>query len=181
MNKKSINCIVISALFIAIGVVLPIAFHMVGGNLGRVLLPMHIPVLIAGFYLPMGYAAIVGLVTPILSSLLTAMPPLYPTGVTMMFELATYAFVVSLLFAFVKKNRKLTKNNIYIYVILVIAMLCGRIVSGVAYWIVGTGAAFNPFAYIAANIATGWIGIVVQLSVIPIIVMFVKRNESLEY
>ena len=50
--------IVLSGLFIALGVVVPMIFHTV--NLaGPIFLPMHIPVLLAGFLLGPVYGGIV--------------------------------------------------------------------------------------------------------------------------
>ena len=46
----------------------------VGGQLGQMLLPMYIPVLIIGFYRGPVPAAVVGLAAPLLSFALTGMP-----------------------------------------------------------------------------------------------------------
>ncbi len=65
--------IVLSAIFIAFGIIMPMIFHTV--NLaGTIFLPMHIPVLIAGFLLGPTCGALVGIITPIL----TGMPPIIP-------------------------------------------------------------------------------------------------------
>jgi len=66
-------------------------------------LPMHIPVLVAGFLLPWQFAALVGITTPLLSSFLTGMPPV-PTVFTMTAELFTYGITTSLLYRNFKKN-----------------------------------------------------------------------------
>ena len=52
-------------------------FHLAGG-MGVVFLPMHLPVLLAGFFLGPRFGLLVGIITPLLSSLLTGMPPLLP-------------------------------------------------------------------------------------------------------
>lgn len=51
--------LVMAALFTAIGVVLPQAFHMIP-NAGSIILPMHIPVLICGMTVGGFYGAIAG-------------------------------------------------------------------------------------------------------------------------
>jgi len=68
--------IVWSALFIALGLTIPVLFHTVG--LGAAFLPMFLPILTAGLLLRPVPAGLVGLVTPPLSALLTGMPPLMP-------------------------------------------------------------------------------------------------------
>ena len=79
--------LVMAALFTAIGVVLPQAFHMIP-NAGSIILPMHIPVLICGMTVGGFYGAIAGALTVSLSILINGMPPLFPTGVCMIAMLA---------------------------------------------------------------------------------------------
>ena len=67
----------VSGFFIALGLILPMLFHLAGG-MGVVFLPMHLPVLLAGFFLGPRFGLLVGIITPLLSSLLTGMPPLLP-------------------------------------------------------------------------------------------------------
>ena len=76
MRDGNIRNIILGGLFVALGIVIPIAFHAIGA--GPVFLPMHIPVLLAGFTIGPTIGCLVGAVTPILSSLLTGMPPLMP-------------------------------------------------------------------------------------------------------
>jgi hypothetical protein len=64
----------LSGLFISLSVLLPVLFHGIG--MGFVFLPMFWPVAAAAFFLPVGYAGLVGLLAPVVSLLLTGMPPL---------------------------------------------------------------------------------------------------------
>lgn len=74
-------------MFVALGILVPIVFHAVG--LGSIFLPMFWPLVIASFFLPLGYAFTVGIITPLVSSLLTGMPPVSPPILyLMMVELA---------------------------------------------------------------------------------------------
>lgn len=76
MLKLTSKQITLTALFITMGVIFPILFHQVALS-GRIFLPMHIPVFLAGIFVgPVG-GLIVGLVCPGLSFLLTGMPPPY--------------------------------------------------------------------------------------------------------
>lgn len=61
------------------------AFHLIGMT-GPITLPMHIPVLIGGLLLS-PLALLLGIVTPVVSSLLTGMPVIYPMAIIMAFEL----------------------------------------------------------------------------------------------
>ena len=57
-------------MYLALAVLLPVGFHMLGVA-GRIFLPMHIPVLLAGFLVGPYCGLIVGLIAPGLSFLLT--------------------------------------------------------------------------------------------------------------
>ena len=61
-TKKLVSC----ALCIAIGVLLPMAFHVIP-NAGSIFLPMHIPVLICGLFCGAPYGLACGMITPFLS------------------------------------------------------------------------------------------------------------------
>jgi thiamine transporter ThiT len=96
MTKKTTKKMVLSALFIALGLVLPFFTGQIP-QIGSRLLPMHIPILLCGFVCgaPFGLAA--GFITPLLRSLIFGMPPMMPTAVAMAFELAAYGlFVIAL-------------------------------------------------------------------------------------
>ena len=73
-TKESIKSMVLAALFMALGIVLPIALHAIP-DAGKIFLPMFLPVLVGALFLPWQYALAVGVFTPLLSTLLTGMPP----------------------------------------------------------------------------------------------------------
>ncbi|WDC85416.1 hypothetical protein PL321_08825 [Caloramator sp. mosi_1] len=62
------------------------------------------------------------------------MPPIYPVAVAMAFELATYGFVSGYLY----KRRKIN-----LFVSLIVAMFLGRLVSGIANYILLTSMGKN--------------------------------------
>lgn len=157
----------ISALLIAMRLIIPMFTHYIAA--GNILLPMHIPVLIAGLVLKPRYAVIVGIITPILSSVLTGMPPMFPMLPIMIFELATYALVASIL-----KN----KLNLNIYLILIISLICGRIIAALIaqILIVGFNAPFpSGIVFITTAITTGYIGIIIQLIIVPPIAKAISK------
>lgn len=173
MKTKPVNVksLVISALLLALGLVLPSFFHLFGA--GPVFLPMHLPVLICGLACGAPYGAACGLILPYLSSVLTGMPPLYPTAVSMSLELCTYGLVTGLLFQKLKQN---------LYVSLVVSMLCGRAVSGLANAVL-LGMAGKPYGlatFLTASFVSGLPGILIQLIVVPVVVALLIKIRLVE-
>ena len=167
MRTNIVRETTLSGLFIAIGIILPILFHPLGQ--GTTFLPMHIPVLLAGFILSFPFAVTVGIITPILSSVMTGMPPVFPVLPFMIFELATYGLITSLLYRRLKLN---------VYVSLVGAMICGRIVATAVVWVLINfffATLPNPWIYITGAVTAGIPGIVIQLAIIPVLVFALNR------
>jgi len=160
-----------SALYLALAVLLPIAFHAFGLG-GRVFLPMHIPVLLAGFLVGPSSGVIVGLLAPLLSYLLTGMPPTYAVPL-MSLELPMYGLVAGIAY------RRLHLN---IYIALILAMIVGRLMFGLGLFVLGM---FIDLPYTAAAffstggaIVSGLPGIAVQIVLIPIIVAAFNRTRN---
>lgn len=171
-NKKYVKNLILTALFIAVGLLLPSVFHMFGGA-GPVFLPMHIPVLLCGFVCGWKYGLICGIITPLLSSIITSMPPLFPVGVGMMCELATYGLLCGLLYRGLKQN---------IYVSLLGAMLGGRVMSGIANMIF-MGIAGKPYGltvFLTGAFVTAIPGIIIQIVLIPLLVKALEKAGQLE-
>ncbi len=122
-SKKKLFTLVLSAMFLALALVLPFVTGQIP-QIGKALCPMHLPVLLAGFFCGPLYAAFIGLAAPILRFFLFGMPPLMPTGIAMCAELACYGLVSGLLY------QLLPKKKINIYAALIGAMICGRLVWG---------------------------------------------------
>ena len=173
MNKLNpIRRTVLAALFVALCVVLPIAFHSIP-NAGSIMLPMHIPVLLCGMICGWPYGFICGLLGPALSSLITGMP-LMAILPAMMVECAVYGAVTGLILKYVH-----TKNlTLDLYIALIAAMIAGRVVSGAAKALI-----FSPgitmSAWITASFVTALPGIVLQLVLIPQIVRLLMKTRFL--
>ena len=159
---------VLGALFAALCVVLPIAFHAIP-NAGSIFLPMHIPVLLCGLVCGWPYGLVCGLLGPFLSSLLTGMPPaaILPS---MMVECAVYGAVSGIVLKIVRTGN--TTRDLYIA--LVIAMIAGRVVSGIAKALI-LSPGITMSAWVAASFVTALPGILVQLVVIPLLVNLLIR------
>ena len=163
---------VLAALCIALCVVLPIAFHSIP-NAGSVILPMHIPVLLCGMICGWPYGFICGLLGPLVSSVLTGMPPMAYLP-AMMVECATYGLATGLLLKFVRTHN-LTAD---LYISLIGAMLLGRVVSGVAKALIfSPGMAMS--VWITSNFVTALPGIVIQLVLIPQIIRILMKAKYL--
>jgi len=173
---KLMREILIGALFAALGVIVPILFHLVG--LGRVFLPMHLPILAAGFFVSPIVAAATGFVTPWVSSFLTGMPPL-PTAVLMSLELPVLAGIASLCYRALRgrvHESRWTGKIIAVWsstVIAVVArvavdlLLLAKVVAPLLQLPVGS--------FGLAAVLAGAPGIVLQLTVVPAIVLAIER------
>lgn len=158
----------LSALCSALCVVLPIAFHMIP-NAGSILLPMHIPVLLCGLVCGWQYGLICGALGPVLSSVLTGMPPaaILPA---MIVELGFYGCVSGLMM------ERVHTGHLYadLYISLPVAMLAGRVASGVAKALIfAPGTTLS--AWVAASFVTALPGILVQLVVLPTLIVALTR------
>ena len=161
MNIRTYN-ITLSALFISIGILIPLLFHMIG--LGSVFLPMFWPIAACGFFLPLQYALVVGGLTPILSSLMTGMPP-QPILTQMIFELIFLSGAINL---FYMKTRLGSLWTVFIGIILSrIVLLIG---SAVLAPVLGLPSEW----YAIASLLKGVPGMIVILGIIPIIIKKTK-------
>ncbi len=166
--------IVLCAMCIALCYVLPIAFHSVG--LGSALSPMHIPVLLCGAVCGGGWGFVCGLVGPVLSSLLSSMPPLTML-VRMIPELCAYGLTCGLMMRFVRTGHMLAD----LYISLGCAMLVGRIIGGIAtaiFYAVTSG------VYSLALWAGGYFvesipGILAHLILVPLLAVTLEKAKVL--
>lgn len=171
-SHTKINNLTFSAMFLALGMVLPFMTGQIP-QIGSMLLPMHIPVLLCGFICGWQYGSLVGLILPILRYAVFGMPKLFPTGISMSFELLTYGFVAGWLYMHSQWHciRAL-------YRCLLIAMVCGRVVWGIVQWILlgisNTG--FTMEMFFAGAVLNAIPGIVLQLILIPAVMLALHKT-----
>jgi predicted membrane protein len=136
---------------------------------------MHLPVLLAGFLCGPWWALMVGITAPLLRHILFSMPPLL-TAIAMSFELAAYGAVSGMMY------RKLPKNLPGIYLSLITAMLCGRILWGIVRVLMTgvSGEVFTWRLFLAGAFSNAIPGILLQLIVIPILVAALKKANYIE-
>ena len=170
MKKTSIKTLVLAALFLSLALILPFLTGQIP-EIGSMLCPMHIPALLCGFFCGWPWGLAVGLIAPVLRSLLFGMPPMFPVAVCMSAELATYGAVSGLLYS------KLPRNKASIYISLLTAMVAGRLVWGVAHFLCAglNVSAFGLSAFWAGAITTAIPGIIVQIVLIPFLVMALEK------
>ena len=167
--------VVLAALFLALAFVLPLLTGHVP-QIGAMLCPMHFPILLAGFVLGGPWGLAVGFIAPLLRSVLFGMPPLFPTALSMAFELATYGFVSGVVYRRVKHTLPMT------YATLLTAMVAGRIVWGVVRFVLAglTGSSFPFSAFLAGALLNALPGIIAQLILIPLILTALQKAKVLE-
>ncbi len=166
---------VLAAMFLAIAYVLPFFTGQIP-QIGSMLCPMHIPVLLCGFICGWPWGLAVGLLAPLLRSVILGMPPIFPTAVCMAFELATYGAMSGVFY------KRLPKKKGFVYVSLIASMIAGRLVWGLAMMVcMGIkGGSFGVAAFLAGAVTNAIPGIVLQIVVIPIVVMLSERAMKAE-
>ena len=173
MKKQTkVYKMVLSALFLALAFVLPFLTGQIP-EIGSMLCPMHIPVLLCGFLCGWPWGLAVGFIAPLLRSLTLGMPPMFPTALCMAFELAAYGAFAGLLY------RLLPRNKSSVYVALVGSMILGRIVWGSAMYVC-MGIQGSPFgfpAFLAGAVTNAIPGIIVQIILVPILVILLSHES----
>ena len=175
MTSKSVSKVknlTVSGVCLSLALLLPFVTGQIP-QVGAMLCPMHLPVLLCGFFVSWKWAVAVGFTAPLLRFAIFSMPPM-PFGIAMAFELATYGLVASVAYNLLPKKRWA------VYASLLSAMVLGRVVWGAARLVIA-GVTANPFTwqmFIGGALLEAIPGIVIQLLLIPIIVMAVKKNNE---
>ncbi len=171
---KQTNKIVLMGLFIALGLVVPSVFHTFGMIAGKIFLPLHLTVLLAGFVCGPTYGLIGGVLTVLVSSLINGMPPMGPIAYSMMIELAAYGFVSGWMY---EKTNK-------VFISLIAAQVAGRVVMAIVDVLMyATAMSTNGFvlsAFISSAFITAFPGIVIQLILIPMIVLLLRKHKLMK-
>ena len=171
---KQVKYLVMTALCVALGVVLPVTLHAIP-NAGSILLPMHIPVLLCGLVCGPVYGLACGILAPLLSSLITSMPPMAMLP-SMICELAVYGLVAGILIRVIK-----TRYNIAnLYLSLLGAMLIGRVVSGALNSLIFRAGEYSLQLWLTGAFVTALPGIAIQLVLLPVLVLALQKARLVE-
>lgn len=177
IRKRHIQRLGLTSMFLAIGLVLPFLTGQIP-QIGNMLLPMHIPVLLCGLICGWQYGLVVGFTLPLLRYVLFGMPVIFPMGIAMAFELATYGTLVGILY-----ERSRWKCVFALYRALLAAMLGGRIVWGVVRALL-TGVAGQGFTwqmFLSGAFLTAVPGVILQLVLIPAIMVALDRAKLVRF
>ncbi len=172
INKKLVNML-LSAMFLSIGLLLPFLTGQIQ-QIGNMLLPMHLPVILCSLVCGWQYGLAMGVILPIMRSLVFTMPVLYPSAIAMSFELATYGFLTG--FLFVKARWQCIRS---LYRCLITSMLAGRAVWGIAMlFLLGfKGEAFTISTFISGAVINAVPGIILQLIIVPGVMLTLDRTH----
>ena len=170
--NKSTKMLCYAAMFLALGLILPFFTGQVP-QIGNMLLPMHIPVFLCGLICGWQYGLAVGLILPLLRYMLFGMPPPFPVGFAMTFELATYGAVAGWIY-----SHSRWQCVISLYRAIIAAMLIGRAVWGlVEVILLGFGASgFTWQMFMAGALLNAIPGIILQLILLPGIMLALHRT-----
>lgn len=176
LNKSTQN-LALSAMFIAIGIVLPFFTGQLQ-QIGNMLLPMHLPVLLCGLICGWQYGAAVGFILPPLRYVMFAAPPIFPIGAAMAVELAAYGLIAGFLY-----NRSRWQCIISLYRSLIAAMIGGRLVWGIARVLMTgvSGEAFTWQMFLSGALLTAIPGIIIQLVFIPAVMVALDRTGMVHF
>ena len=174
---KTTKKLTLSAMFLAIGMVLPFLTGQIPQN-GNMMSPMHNPVLLCGLICGWQYGAVLGFILPLVRYLVFGMPVLFPTGTAMAFELMTYGLVIGLIYSFSR-----WKCIISLYRALIGAMIAGRIVWAAAQMILlgVSGGTFTMKMFLAGAFFNAVPGIIIQLVLIPTVMVALGRTGLVHF
>ena len=174
--KKNIRNLVTAAMLMAVGIVLPFFTGQIP-QVGNMLLPMHLPVIVCGLICGWQYGGIVGFMLPLLRYVLFGMPPM-PNGLAMAFELAAYGAISGFL-----HNRSRWQCIVSLYRSLVIAMIGGRVIWGIVRVVMlgMTGNAFTWQMFMAGAFLNAVPGIILQLVFIPALMVALNKTGIVRF
>lgn len=166
-----IKQLVVSALFLALALVLPFLTGQLQ-QIGNMLCPMHLPVLLCGFVCGWPWGLAVGIVAPVMRSLIFTMPAM-ASAVPMAVELGVYGLCTGLLY------HVFPKKVPFIYLNLLCSMAAGRVVWGL-FSAVLAGVNNTPFGlevFFTKAVVNAIPGIILQILLVPVLVMALRKAK----
>lgn len=174
MQKQShVYRLVLTAVLLAVGFVLPFFTGQLPA-IGKVISPLHIPVLIAGLICGPVYGAALGAVLPLLRSVIFGMPKLMPTAVAMAFEMAGYGLVTGLMYTLLRRVIRTKSHLPAMLTAMIVAMAAGRCLGGAAMAVL-LGGQYTFAAFVEVYFAGTAVGAVIHLIVVPVVVMALEK------
>ena len=176
-TKHTIHNLALSAMFMTMGLVLPFFTGQIP-QIGNMLLPMHMPVLVCGLICGGHYGLAVGFITPLLRSILFGMPVIFPKAVAMAFELAAYGALAGFLY-----SRSPWKCILSLYSALLGAMIGGRVIWGCVMTVLMglAGSSFTMKLFLTEAFLNAIPGILLQLIFIPALMVALNRTGMVRF
>jgi len=166
VDRIELRQIPLTALFAALGVILPPVFHIVG--LGSTFLPMFLPVMLGSMLLSWKFALVLAIFAPMTSWLLTGMPPLVPPILPLMTaELILVALIISILHVHLRRS---------VWFALAIAIIMDRLLLYIMVTFVAKWMHLDPTVFSIAMVMAGLPGIMLQLLVIPLALKLIRQK-----
>lgn len=167
MEKEYIyRFIPLAALFSTLGLIFPVLFHFLG--LGSAFLPMFIPIIMGSVLVPPVVAVSIAVITPMISFLLTGMPPVYPPIlIIVLIELITVSLISSILYG---------RKKFSIWLTLFIALTADRLLLFLFIKFLAKQLGFPEQFFSMAAIAYGIPGIILIFTVIPLSLKYLKSK-----
>lgn len=177
VSSVSTQSIILTILFSALGVALPVIFHQLGIAAVR-FSPMHFPVLLSALLLGPVSGVIVGISSVLFSMLFTGMPMLFPAGIAMLFELATYGFIAAVVHI---KLFAAKKSYVSLLLSLGMAMLAGRFVHAFVQFVLSL---FSSTDYTLSQLwnslfVVSFPGILLQIAILPVLSSVILKSGLL--
>ena len=171
MNMTKTHKLTVTAMLFALGLVLPFLTGQIP-QIGQMLCPMHIPVFLCGLICGWPWGAALGFLLPLVRFLLFTYPPIFPNGIAMAFELATYGLVAGLIYF--RKGYFCLRSC---YIALISAMIAGRVVWGLARCVLlGFGVPFTWKLFVAGALVNAIPGIILHLILVPGVMLALGRT-----
>ncbi len=169
-RKVQIQNLVTAAMCMAAGIILPFFTGQIP-EIGKMLLPMQLPVFLCGLICGWQYGGLVGFILPLLRYALFAVPPM-PNGIALAFEQAAYGMICGYLY-----NRSKWHCIVAVYRSLIAAMLGGRVIWVIARLVLLglTGNAFTWKIFMAEAFVSALPGIILQLVLIPALMVALNK------
>lgn len=166
MNERDIKQIPLTALFAALGVLLPQFFHLVG--MGSIFLPMFLPVMMGSLLLTWRFALSLAVICPLVSWAITGMPPLAPPVLPVMLsELVVLALTLSIIRVHLKKSY---------WIALILGILFDRLILVIIVFFLAPFFGLDHPLFSVALVTAGVPGIILQLITIPVTMLLIRQK-----
>lgn len=165
MEEAEIRQIPLTALFAALGIILPQFFHLLG--LGSMFLPMFLPVMMGSMLLTWRFALALAVICPVVSWAITGMPPIAPPVLPILtIELIVTSLIISVLHVHLKKGYWLA---------LITGIVADRTILFIMVMLVAPLFGLEHPLFSLALLTAGIPGIVLQLITIPLAMVMIQK------